>query len=64
MENIDIEKITINDIDQLQQIGRQTFYETFSESNTEENMKSYLENLCLTEKSRLFNPQPRQAPER
>jgi hypothetical protein len=23
----------------------------------------YLENLCLTEKSRIFNPQPRQAPE-
>ena len=44
MENIDIEKITINDIDQLQQIGRQTFFETFSESNTTENMKSYLEN--------------------
>jgi hypothetical protein len=24
----------------------------------------YLENLCLTEKSRIFNPQPRQASER
>jgi hypothetical protein len=24
----------------------------------------YLENLCLTEKSRIFIPQPRQAPER
>jgi hypothetical protein len=23
-----------------------------------------LENLCLTEKSHIFNPQPRQAPER
>lgn len=44
MENIEIEKTTINDIDQLQKIGRQTFYETFSESNTEENMQSYLEN--------------------
>ncbi len=43
MENIDIEKITISDIDELQKIGRQTFYETFSESNTEENMKNYLE---------------------
>lgn len=43
MENIDIEKITIKDIDQLQKIGRQTFYETFSESNTEENMNNYLE---------------------
>ena len=44
MENIDIEKITINDLDQLQKIGRQTFHETFSESNTEENMENYLEN--------------------
>ena len=24
----------------------------------------YLENLCLTEKSRIFNPQPRQAAKR
>jgi hypothetical protein len=24
----------------------------------------YLKNLCLTEKSRIFSPQPRQAPER
>ncbi len=50
MENIDIEKVTINDIDQLQKIGRQTFYETFSESNTEENMESYLENGFSTDK--------------
>ena len=27
-------------------------------------MVLYLENLCLTEKPRIFNPQPRQAPER
>ncbi len=50
MEDIDIIKITINDIDKLQKIGRQTFYETFSESNTEENMKSYLENGFSTDK--------------
>ena len=43
MENIAIEKITINDIVQLQKIGRQTFYETFSAGNTEENMTKYLE---------------------
>lgn len=43
MENIAIEKITINDIVQLQEIGRQTFYETFSAGNTEENMTKYLE---------------------
>lgn len=43
MKNIEIIKITIIDIDQLQKIGRETFYETFSESNTEENMRNYLE---------------------
>lgn len=42
MENIAIQGVTLNDIQQLQQIGRQTFYETFSESNTEENMNKYL----------------------
>ena len=42
MGNIDIKKVTLNDIDQLQKIGRQTFSETFSAGNTEENMKKYL----------------------
>lgn len=43
MNTIEITKITKDEILQLQKIGRQTFYETFSETNTEENMKSYLE---------------------
>lgn len=43
MEFIDIKKVTIHDILQLQIIGRETFSETFSSSNTEENMKDYLE---------------------
>jgi hypothetical protein len=43
MTNIDIQKVTLENIDQLQQIGRQTFFETFSSGNTEENMKKYLE---------------------
>ena len=43
MENIDIVKVTLNDIDQLQKIGKQTFSETFSAGNTEENMRKYLE---------------------
>lgn len=42
MENIIIQRVTLKDIQQLQKIGRQTFYETFSESNTEENMNKYL----------------------
>lgn len=44
MNTIDIKKIGPEEILQLQKIGRQTFYETFFESNTEENMKNYLEN--------------------
>jgi diamine N-acetyltransferase len=43
MENITIHKITQGDIYQLQKIARQTFYETFSDVNTLENMNKYLE---------------------
>lgn len=50
MTNIDIIKVTTNDIDQLQKIGRHTFQETFSESNSEENMKNYLEEGFSKEK--------------
>ena len=48
MNNITIRKATPNDIDRLQKISRQTFFETFSEGNTEENMTRYLdESLSL-----------------
>ena len=50
MENTIISKVTINDIVTLQQIGRQTFYETFADSNSAENMTSYLENGFSIEK--------------
>ena len=50
MDNIDVKRVTINDIDQLQGIGRQTFFETFSAGNTEENMKKYLEEGFTVEK--------------
>lgn len=42
MKNITVQKITLSDIGQLQQIGRETFSETFSSGNTEENMNKYL----------------------
>lgn len=42
MENIEIRKVTLDDIQALQQIGRRTFAETFSESNNEDNMAKYL----------------------
>lgn len=50
MENISTRKVTLNDIDELQKIGRQTFFETFSWGNTVENMKKYLEEGFSTEK--------------
>lgn len=48
MKNIDIKKVTLNDIGQLQEISKQTFFETFSAVNNEEDMRKYLEeNLSL-----------------
>lgn len=49
-DNIIIRKVSLNDIDQLQKIGQETFYDTFSESNSEENMKNYLEEKFSYEK--------------
>lgn len=42
MKNITVQKVTLNNIKQLQEIGRKTFYETFAGSNTEEDMQKYL----------------------
>lgn len=58
MKNITIRKITLNDIDRLQQIGRQTFSETFSGYNSEEDMKKYLDEHFSIEKLtiELHNP--------
>lgn len=49
MQPITIRKITINDIQRLQEIGKLTFSETFASENSEENMISYLENGFSTE---------------
>jgi ribosomal protein S18 acetylase RimI-like enzyme len=43
MENIILRNISVNDVIKLQEIGQQTFFETFEAGNTEENMKNYLE---------------------
>ena len=43
MKNHTIQKATLKDINQLQKMGRQTFYETFAAFNTKENMVNYLE---------------------
>ncbi len=50
MENIITKKITLDDLEKLQKIGRKTFEETFSESNSEENMRTYLEEGFSKEK--------------
>ena len=50
MTGIEIQRVTLNDIDQLQKIGRQTFYETFSAGNAEENMTKYLDEAFSIEK--------------
>jgi ribosomal protein S18 acetylase RimI-like enzyme len=52
MATIEIKKVRRNDIDQLQKIGRQTFQETFSEANSDKNMKNYLEEGFSNEKLR------------
>lgn len=42
MENIEIVLVTPKDVLQLQYIGKETFSQAFSDINTEENMKKYL----------------------
>lgn len=50
MENLEIRRVKLSDINQLRKICRQTFFETFSDLNTEENMKKYLEEGFSIEK--------------
>jgi diamine N-acetyltransferase len=42
MEDFTITQVTHKDIDQLQKIGKQTFYETFAADNSEADMTTYL----------------------
>ena len=44
MLNITISEVNFQQIDDLQKISQQTFIETFAESNTEENIKDYINN--------------------
>jgi len=50
IDKITIEQINHSHTEALQQIGRQTFEETFAESNTAENMAKYLEEAYSHEK--------------
>lgn len=58
MDTIKIIKISEKDVVSLQAISKQTFYETFSAVNTEENMTLYLEESFSIEKltAELNNP--------
>lgn len=50
MNSLEIKKATLVNINQLQIIGRVTFYETFSALNSEENMTKYLDESFSIEK--------------
>jgi ribosomal protein S18 acetylase RimI-like enzyme len=58
MEHIKITKASIRDIETIQQIGRQTFFETFADSNTDSDMKKYLDDNFSKDKvsSEINNP--------
>ena len=42
MEPITIRKAELSDLTRVQQIGRETFFETFAQANTEADMQTYL----------------------
>jgi diamine N-acetyltransferase len=52
MTNLEIKKVSHEDLAMLQEIGRCTFYETFADSNSEENMTNYLAEGFSLEKLR------------
>ncbi len=58
METITIIKATVNDVDRLQKLAKQTFVEAFASSIDEENMSIYLERSFSVTKltSELSNP--------
>lgn len=58
MEQITIRPATLPDLAQLQQIGRQTFFETFAASNSAQNMQAYLAEGFADDKltAELHNP--------
>lgn len=43
MTDINIQKVPLDDIDKLQSLSKQTFFESFSSGNTEENIQKYLD---------------------
>ncbi|MBB4802722.1 ribosomal protein S18 acetylase RimI-like enzyme [Flavobacterium nitrogenifigens] len=58
MSTVEIYKATIDDVKKLQSIGRQTFFETFADENSQENINKYLNESFADEKllAELNNP--------
>jgi ribosomal protein S18 acetylase RimI-like enzyme len=56
-----INKADLKDLETLQSLGRETFYETFTQHNSEEEMQNYLDKSFASEKltSELNNPDSR-----
>jgi len=44
MNNLKIKEVSIDDLEELKNICEKTFYQTFSNQNTEEDMENYLKN--------------------
>ncbi|MEP7195433.1 MAG: GNAT family N-acetyltransferase [Saprospiraceae bacterium] len=49
MTTVEIKKLSLSDLDQLQRISIQTFIETYSSENTKENIKTYLDQAFSTD---------------
>lgn len=58
MEHLEVVKIDLDRVEDLQKIGKQTFFETFADSNSAEDMQKYLEESFALEKleNELKNP--------
>lgn len=59
MNRLHITRVTLSDLEKLQEICRMTFSETFAAENSPENMASYLEGVFSTERltSEILNPE-------
>jgi diamine N-acetyltransferase len=55
---IEIKKVTLEDVEELQKISRETFFETFAGENTAKDMQNYLEENFSRDnlKNELTNP--------
>ena len=50
MDQIEIVKVALDDVNQLQSICKKTFFETYADGNTEENMQKYLDEVFTLDK--------------